>query len=118
MVRRSAVLLLLALVAVAALASSGANATRAPVADIVDVEARPFSAIVKWRGSDPGRVVLEGGVGERSGVSAPAPTAVPVASDTATPSTACPFVLPPALPPWDTSDAPSTASPLPTGTPL
>ncbi|MGH3066601.1 MAG: hypothetical protein ACRDOF_09930 [Gaiellaceae bacterium] len=71
MLRRSAALLLLALGAVAALASSGANATRTPVADIVDVEARPFSAIVKWRTSDPARIVLEVGVDDRYGIWSP-----------------------------------------------
>ncbi|MEP7223928.1 MAG: hypothetical protein ABI783_03085 [Actinomycetota bacterium] len=69
--RRSAAFLLLALSAFAALASSGANATRAPVADIVDVEARPFSAIVKWRVSDPGRIVLEVGTDDRYGIWSP-----------------------------------------------
>jgi hypothetical protein len=71
MLRRSAALLLLGLGAVAALASSGANATRTPVADIVDVDARPFSAIVKWRVSDPGRVVLEVGTDDRYGIWSP-----------------------------------------------
>jgi len=71
MLRRSAVLILLALGAAAALASSGANATRAAVADIVDVEARPFSAIVKWRVSDPGRIVLEVGTDDRYGIWSP-----------------------------------------------
>jgi hypothetical protein len=69
--RRSAAFLLLALSAVAALASSGANATRTPVADIVDVEARPFSAIVKWHVSDPGRIVLEVGTDDRYGIWSP-----------------------------------------------
>ena len=71
MLRRSAPLLLLVLAAVAALASGGANATRTPVPDIVDVEARPFSAIVKWRVSDPGRIVLELGVDDRYGIWSP-----------------------------------------------
>ena len=71
MLRRSAVLLLLALAAVAALASSGANATRAATADILDVEARPFSAMVKWRVSDPGRIVLEVGLDDRYGIWSP-----------------------------------------------
>jgi hypothetical protein len=71
MLRRSAALLLLALSAAAALASSGANATRTPVADIVDVEANPFSAIVKWRVSDPGRIVLEVGTDDRYGIWSP-----------------------------------------------
>ena len=71
MLRRSAVLLVLALGAVAALASSGANATRTPVPAIVDVETRPFSAIVKWSVSDPGRIVLEVGVDDRYGIWSP-----------------------------------------------
>ena len=71
MLRRSAAVLLLALAAVGALSSSGANATRAPVADIVDVEPHPFSAVVKWRVSDPGRVVLEVGVDDRYGIWSP-----------------------------------------------
>jgi len=71
MLRRSAAFLLLALGAVAALASSGANATRPAVPDIVDVEARPFSAVVKWRVTDPGRIVLEVGTDDRYGIWSP-----------------------------------------------
>ena len=71
MLRRSAALLLLALGAIAALASSGGTATRTPVADIVEVEARPFSAIVKWHVSDPARIVLEVGVDDRYGIWSP-----------------------------------------------
>ncbi len=71
MLRRSAALLLLGLSAAAALASSGANATRTAVADIVDVEVRPFSAIVKWHVSDPGRIVLEVGLDDRYGIWSP-----------------------------------------------
>ena len=71
MLRRSAALLLPALGAVAAIASGGANATRAPAADIVDVETRPFSSIVRWRVSDPGRIVLEVGTDDRYGIWSP-----------------------------------------------
>ena len=71
MLRRSAAFLLLALGAGAALASSGANATRASVPDIVDIEARPFSAVVKWRVTDPGRIVLEVGTDDRYGIWSP-----------------------------------------------
>jgi hypothetical protein len=71
MLRRSAGLLLLALGAMVALASGGANATRAPIADIVDVEARPFSAVVQWRVTDPSRVVLEVGTDDRYGIWSP-----------------------------------------------
>ncbi|MDH5281919.1 MAG: fibronectin type III domain-containing protein, partial [Thermoleophilia bacterium] len=169
MLRRSAVLLLLALAAVAALASSGANATRAATADILDVEARPFSAMVKWRVSDPGRIVLEVGLDDRYGIWSPttvahnaltarttlsglepattyrfrvvarwrngmkaeargsfrtdpwpsstAATAVPAAADVSTPSSASPFVLPPALPPGVTPAPPSSTGALPPGTP-
>ncbi len=71
MLRRSAALVLLAVSAVAALASSGANATRASVPDIVSVETYPFSAVVKWRVPDAGRVVLEIGVDDRYGIWSP-----------------------------------------------
>jgi hypothetical protein len=71
MLRRSAALLLLAFGAVAALASSGANATRTPVPNIVEVEARPFSALVKWHVSDPARIVLEVGTDDRYGIWSP-----------------------------------------------
>jgi hypothetical protein len=71
MLRRSAVLSLLALGALAALASSGANATRNTAPDIVSVDAHPFSAVVKWHVPDAGRVVLEFGVDERYGVWSP-----------------------------------------------
>ncbi len=71
MLRRSAAFLLLALGAGAALASSGASATRTPVPDILDVEARPFSAVVKWRVTDPGRIVLEVGTDDRYGIWSP-----------------------------------------------
>jgi hypothetical protein len=71
MLRHSAALVLLALSAVAALASSGASATRAPVPDIVSVETYPFSAVVKWRVPDAGRVVLEVGVDDRYGIWSP-----------------------------------------------
>jgi hypothetical protein len=71
MLRRSAALVLLCLSAFAALASSGANATRTSVPDIVSVETHPFSAIVKWRVPDAGRVVLEVGVDDRYGIWSP-----------------------------------------------
>ena len=71
MLRRSAALVLLCLSAFAALASSGANATRTPVPDIVSVETYPFSAVVKWRVPDAGRVVLEVGVDDRYGIWSP-----------------------------------------------
>jgi len=71
MLRRSAALVLLCLSAFAALATSGANATRTPVPDIVSVETHPFSAIVKWRVPDAGRVVLEVGVDDRYGIWSP-----------------------------------------------
>ena len=71
MLRRSAALVLLALSAVAALASSGANATRTAAPDIIDVDTYPFSAIVKWRVPDAGRVVLEVGVDDRYGIWSP-----------------------------------------------
>jgi hypothetical protein len=71
MLRRSAALTLLALSAAAAVASSGANATRVSVPDIVSVETHPFSAIVKWRVPDAGRVVLEVGVDDRYGIWSP-----------------------------------------------
>lgn len=73
--RPSAALLLLALGAVAALTSGGASAGRAPAAEILDVEAKPFSAVVKWRVSDPGRIVLEVGIDERYGIWSPATAA-------------------------------------------
>jgi hypothetical protein len=71
MLRRSAGLVLLALGAVCALASGGANATRSPVPDVVSVETFPFSAVVRWRVPDAGRVVLEVGVDERYGIWSP-----------------------------------------------
>lgn len=71
MLRRSAALVLLALSAVAALASSGANASRQPVPDVVSVEAYPFSAVVRWRVPDAGRVVLEVGLDDRYGIWSP-----------------------------------------------
>jgi hypothetical protein len=71
MLRRSAALVLLCLSAFAALASSGANATRTSVPDIVSVETYPFSAVVKWRVPDAGRVVLEVGVDDRYGIWSP-----------------------------------------------
>jgi hypothetical protein len=71
MLRRSAALVLLCLSAVAALASSGANATRTPVPDIVSIETNPFSAVVKWRVPDAGRVVLEVGLDDRYGIWSP-----------------------------------------------
>jgi hypothetical protein len=71
MLRRSAALVLLALSSIAALASSGANATRTPVPDILSVDTYPFSAVVKWRVPDAGRVVLEVGVDDRFGVWSP-----------------------------------------------
>ena len=71
MLRRSAVLTLLALSATAALASSGANATRVTVPDIVSVETYPFSAIVKWSVPDAGRIVLEVGLDDRFGIWSP-----------------------------------------------
>ena len=71
MLRRSAALVLLCLSAVAALASSGANATRTPVPDIVSIETYPFSAVVRWRVPDAGRVVLEVGVDDRYGIWSP-----------------------------------------------
>jgi hypothetical protein len=71
MLRRAAPLLLFVLLAVPALSSSGANATRTPVPEILDVEAKPFSAIVKWRVTDPGRIVLEVGLDERYGIWSP-----------------------------------------------
>lgn len=71
MLRRSAALSLLALSAIGALASSGANATRTPAPDILSVDAYPFSAVVKWRVPDAGRVVLEVGVDDRYGVWSP-----------------------------------------------
>jgi hypothetical protein len=71
MLRRSAALVLLALSAVCALASSGANATRNAVPDVVAVETYPFSAVVRWRVPDAGRVVLEVGVDDRYGIWSP-----------------------------------------------
>jgi len=71
MLRRSAALTLLALSAFAALASSGAKATRSVVPDIVAIEPHPFSAVVKWRVPEAGRVVLEVGVDDRYGVWSP-----------------------------------------------
>jgi hypothetical protein len=68
MLRRSAVVLLPALGVLVALTSSVASATQAPVPDIVGIEARPFSATVKWHVSDPSRVVLEVGPDDRFGV--------------------------------------------------
>jgi len=71
MLRRSAALTLLALSTLAALAASGANATRTTVPDIVAVETYPFSAVVKWRVPDAGRVVLEVGLDDRYGIWSP-----------------------------------------------
>ncbi len=71
MLRRSAALVLLALSATGAIASSGANATRNAVPDVVSVETYPFSAVVRWRVPDAGRVVLEVGVDDRYGIWSP-----------------------------------------------
>ena len=71
MLRRSAAFTLLALSAFAALASSGANANRNLLPDVVAVETYPFSAVVKWRVPDSGRVVVEVGVDERYGIWSP-----------------------------------------------
>ena len=69
--RLQAALLLLALGSAAGLSSGGAKATRAPVPEILDVETKPFSAVVKWHVSDPGRIVLEIGLDERYGIWSP-----------------------------------------------
>jgi hypothetical protein len=69
--RLSAAPLLLALACLAALATSGANASRVPAADVLGVETNPFSAVVKWRVSDPARVVVELGVDDRYGIWSP-----------------------------------------------
>ena len=71
MLRRSAALLLLALGAVAALASAGVNAFRTPVPDVVGIESKPFSAVVKWRVPESGRVVVEVGTDDRYGIWSP-----------------------------------------------
>ncbi|HUG64012.1 MAG TPA: fibronectin type III domain-containing protein [Gaiellaceae bacterium] len=71
MLRRSAALILLALSAVCALASSGANATRNVGPEVISVETHPFSAVVRWRIPDAGRVVLEVGVDDRYGIWSP-----------------------------------------------
>ena len=77
--RLEAALLLLALASASGLSSGGANATRTPVPEVLEVEAKPFSAVVKWRVSDPGRVVLEIGVDDRYGIWSPT-TAAPRAT--------------------------------------
>jgi hypothetical protein len=73
--RRSAALLLLAFVPLGALASGGSSASRAPAVDVVEVQANAFSAVVKWRVSDPARVVLEVGVDDRFGIWSPSTAA-------------------------------------------
>ena len=70
LLRRSAALLLLALGASGALASAGANA-RAPVPDAVGVETNPYSAVVKWKVSEPARIVVEVGIDDRYGIWSP-----------------------------------------------
>jgi len=74
MLQRSAALVLLALGVLAALASGGANASRSPVPDVVGVQAGPFSAVVRWRVPEPGRLVVEVGTDERYGIWSPTTT--------------------------------------------
>ena len=71
MLRRLAAFALLALSAVAMLASSGSGATNAPAPAILGVDARPFSAIVKWSVPAAARVVLEVGLDDRYGIWSP-----------------------------------------------
>jgi hypothetical protein len=74
--RLQAALLLLALASAAGLSSAGASSSRAPAPEIVGVEPKPFSAVVKWRVPDPARVVLEVGLDDRYGIWSPS-TAAP-----------------------------------------
>ena len=59
--QHSAAVLLLAFVASAALSSAGATASGSAAPDVVGVQSGPFSAVVRWQVSEPGRVVVEVG---------------------------------------------------------
>ena len=69
--RRLAALILLAFPAAAALASTGASAPRIPVPEVVSVQAGSFSTQIRWRVTDPARVVIEVGPDDRYGVWSP-----------------------------------------------
>ena len=71
MLRHSAALVLVALVATFALASPGGTASRVPAPELVGVDARPFSAVVRWRVPEAARVVVEVGTDERYGIWSP-----------------------------------------------
>lgn len=74
MLRRSAVLLALALCAIPALASGGVQA-RTPTPAVVGVQTAPFSAVVKWHVPEAARVVIEVGADDRYGIWSPTTTA-------------------------------------------
>ncbi|MFO7571116.1 MAG: fibronectin type III domain-containing protein [Gaiellaceae bacterium] len=84
LLRRLAALLLLALGAVVALASAGANASRVPSPTVVGVDARPFTAIVKWRVPEAARIVVEVGTDDRFGIWSPTTVARDARTDSTT----------------------------------
>ena len=76
MLRRLVAFLLPALAVVATVAASGANATRTTLPEVLGVDAKPFSAVVRWRVPEAARVVLEVGVDERYGIWSPTTAAL------------------------------------------
>jgi hypothetical protein len=84
MLRRSAVVILLAFGGVATLASSGVEAARTPALDVVGVQTGPFSAVVRWRVEQPARVVVEVGTDDRYGIWSPTTVAHRASTDRTT----------------------------------
>ncbi|GIU95857.1 MAG: hypothetical protein KatS3mg012_2314 [Gaiellaceae bacterium] len=71
LLRRLAAVLFAALGAVVALAASGAGASRGPAPAILGVDAKPFTAVVRWRVPERARVVVEVGRDDRYGIWSP-----------------------------------------------
>lgn len=84
LLRRFAALLLVALGAVVALSATGASASRAPAPAVLGVDARPFTAVVKWRVPEAARVVVEVGKDDRFGIWSPTTIAREAKSGTTT----------------------------------
>ena len=84
LLRRLAALLLLALGAIVALSVAGASASRAPVPAVLGVDARPFTATVKWRVPEAARVIVEVGADDRYGIWSPSTVARSARTDSST----------------------------------
>ena len=84
MLRRSTAFVLVALGALGALTSAGATTSRTPSPEIVGIDARPFTAVVRWRVPEAARVVVEVGTDDRYGIWTPTTVARGAVADRTT----------------------------------